>query len=139
MKSQMSIVASLCVAIALAVVPAYAQRGGVQAKVPFNFAVSGKTFPAGEYTMIAVSHQVTIEDAKGRPVAMVLANDISGRSGGANGRIVFHCYSDRCFLSELWAPTQENGRQLLTSRTEADLAKEERGKYFAVLGEKQRQ
>ena len=67
MKSQMSIVASLCVAIALAVVPAYAQRGGVQAKVPFNFAVSGKTFPAGQYTMIAVSHQVTTSAS--RPAA----------------------------------------------------------------------
>ena len=135
MKSQTLIVASLCVAIGLAVGPAYAQRGGVQATIPFNFAVSGKTFPAGKYTMIAGSHQVRIEDAKGRPIAMVLANDISGRSAGANGQIIFHCYNDRCFLSELWSPARENGRQLLTSRTEADLAREEREKYFAVLGE----
>jgi hypothetical protein len=104
MKSQTLIVASLCMAIGLAVVSAHAQRGGIQAKVPFNFAVSGKTFPAGKYTMI-----------------------------------IFHCYNDRCFLSELWSPAQEKGRQLLTSRTEANLAKEERGKYFAVLGEKPRQ
>ena len=139
MKSQMLIVASLCAAIGLATVPAYGQRGGVKAKVPFNFAVSGKTFPAGEYTMIAASHQVRIEDAEGRLVAMVLANDISGRSAGINGQIIFHCYSDRCFLSELWSPRQDNGRQLLTSWVEADLAKQERRKYFAVLGEKPRQ
>jgi len=139
MKSPTLLVASLCVAFGLGVVPAHAQRGGVQAKVPFNFAVSGKVFPAGEYTMIAASHQVRIEDAHGKIVAMVLANNISGRSAGANGRITFHCYSDRCFLSELWSPTHENGSQLFTSRTEEDLAKEERGKYFAVLGEKPRQ
>jgi hypothetical protein len=139
MKNPTLLVASLCVAAGLAAVPAYAQRGGVQAKVPFNFAVAEKIFPAGEYTMIAVSHQVRIEDAKGRLIAMVLANDMSGRSTGANGQIIFHCYSDRCFLSELWSPAQETGRQLLTSRTEADLAEEERGKYFAVLGEKPRQ
>ena len=100
MKNQTLIVASVCLAIGLAVVPAHAQRGGVQAKVPFNFAVSGKTFPAGEYTMIAASHQVRIEDGKGKLLAMVLANDISGRSAGTNGQIIFHCYSDRCFLSE---------------------------------------
>ena len=134
MKSQTLIVASLWVVIGLAVVPAYAQRGGVQAKVPFNFAISGRTLPAGKYTMIPASGQVRIEDAKGRLIARVLANDISGRSAGANGRIIFHCYSDRCFLSELWSPIQDNGRQLLTSRAEADLAKEDRGKYFAVLG-----
>ena len=139
MRSQTLVFASLCVAFGLAVGPAYAQRGGIQAKIPFNFAVSGKTFPAGEYKMVAASQQVRIEDAKGRVIAMVLANDISGRSAGANGQIIFHCYRDRCFLSELWSPTQENGRQLLTSRTEADLAKEEREKYFAVVGEKPRQ
>ena len=136
MKNLTLLVASLYIAIGLAAVPAYAQPGGVQAKVPFNFAVSEKIYPAGEYTMIARSHQIRIEDAKGRLIAMVLANDISGRSTGANGQIIFHSYSDRCFLSELWSPAQETGRHLLTSRTEADLAKEERGKYFAVLGEK---
>jgi hypothetical protein len=139
MKNKTLIVASLCVAIGLTVVSAYAQAGGLQAKVPFNFTVLGKTFPAGEYTMIAASHQVRIEDGKGRLVAMVLANDISGRSARATGQIIFHCYSDRCFLSELRSPVQDNGRQLLVSRSEAHLAKEERGKYFAVLGEKPRQ
>jgi len=50
---------------------------------------------------------------------MVLTNEISGRSVGKNSQIIFHCYVDRCFLSELWSPAKENGRQLLTSRTEA--------------------
>jgi hypothetical protein len=136
MKSQTLFVASLYVAIGLAVVSAHSQRGGVQANIPFNFAVSGKTFPAGEYMMIAASHQVRVEDDNGRIIAVVLANDISDGSVGVNGRIIFHCYGDRCFLSELWSPNQENGRQLLTSRTEAELAKEERGKYLAVVGEK---
>ena len=139
MKSQTLIATGLCIAIGLAAAPVYAQLGGVQAKVPFKFAISGKTFPAGEYTMIAGPHQVRIEDAAGRLIAMALANHISGRSAGENGQIIFHCYSDRCFLSELWSPTEENGRQMLTSRTEAGLAKEERGKYFAVLGLKPRQ
>jgi hypothetical protein len=136
MRSQTLFVASLCVAIGLAVVPAYSQKGGVQANIPCNFAVAGKTFPAGEYMMTAASHQVRVEAANGRIIAVVLANDISDGSAGVNGRIIFRCYGERCFLSELWSPNQENGRRLLTSRTEAELAKEERGKYLAVLGEK---
>jgi hypothetical protein len=139
MKSQTLLVASLCLAIGLTVVSAYAQAGGAQAKVPFNFTVLGKTFPAGEYTMIAAPHQVRIKDGQGRLVAMVLANDISSRSARATGQIIFHCYGDRCFLSELRSPLQDNGRQVLVSRSEANLAKEERGKYFAVLAEKPRQ
>jgi hypothetical protein len=136
MKKQMLFVASLCSALALTMMPANAQAGGVQSHVPFKFTVSGKTLPAGQYTMIASSNQVRIQDAHGKMVAMVLANDVSGRSVGDTGQIIFHCYRDYCFLSEVWAPTELNGRQLLTSRTEAGLAKEERAKYFALVGEK---
>jgi hypothetical protein len=134
MKRQTLPFASLCLVVGLAVAPARAQSGGVQAKIPFNFTVAGKTFPAGAYTMIVVSRQVNIRDADGRKIAMVLANEVSGKSAGANGRIIFHCYSEHCFLSEVWSPTHENGLQLLAPRSEADPAKKENAEYFAVLG-----
>src|ERR1700681_1086086 len=54
--------------------------------------------------MIIGSHQVNIRDAYGRKIAMVLANEISGRSAAPNGKIIFHCYSEQCFLSEVWSP-----------------------------------
>jgi hypothetical protein len=132
----MFLVASLCSAIALTVIPVNAQAGGVQSHIPFKFSVSGKTLPAGQYTMIARSSQVRIQDAHGRMVAMVLANDVSGRSAGDKGQIIFRCYRDICFLSEVWSPAELNGRQLLTSRMEAGLAREEGAKYFALVGEK---
>jgi len=65
MKSRTtSIIATLRVVIGLAVVPACAQPGGVQAKVPVNFVVLGKTFH--QYTMIPAPHQLRIEDGKAR-------------------------------------------------------------------------
>jgi len=137
MKNRKLTVATFCLVIGLATVSALAQvAGGVEAKVPFKFVVSGKTFAAGEYTMIPSSHQVKIEDARGRLVAMVLANNVSGRSAGENGQIIFHCYRDRCFLSEVWSPALENGRQLSTPHIEAELSREEPATYFALLGEK---
>jgi hypothetical protein len=134
MKRQTLPLASLCLVVGLAVAPARAQSGGVQAKIPFKFTVAGKTFPAGAYTLIVVPRQVNIRDADGRKIAMVLANEVSGKSAGANGQIIFHCYSEHCFLSEVWSPTHENGLQMLAPRSEADLAKKENAGYFAVLG-----
>src|SRR5262252_9540397 len=94
MKNSMLIVAFL--AVGLTVVPAYAQRaGGVQAQIPFSFAVSGKTFPPGTYTMIAASQLLKIEDVNGRNVAFLLTNKVSGRSVGQNGEIIFRCYDYR--------------------------------------------
>jgi len=133
MKKQTLIVASLCLVAGLAI-SANAQTE-VKAKVPFSFVVSGKILPAGDYTMVANPHQVKIEDADGNILAMVLANEVSGHLG-QKGRIIFHCYRDRCFLAEVWPASRENGRELLTSRAEAELAKEVNGKYFAVLAEK---
>jgi hypothetical protein len=128
-KKQALIVASLCLFVGLAVVSAYSQAGGVQVNVPFEFAISGKTFPAGEYTMIACPLGVAIHHDHGITIATVLASDISGRSASVNGQIIFHCYNDRhCFLSEVWSPRQNTGRQLLISRAEADLAGQRREK-----------
>ena len=136
MKKQILI--SLCLTLGLAVVPAHSQSGGVEAKVPFKFAVNGKILPAGEYTMTSNAHLVKIQDANGRPVALALADYISGGASGENGQIIFHCYRDLCLLSEIWSPVKGDGRKLDTSRAEAKLAKEETWKYFAVLGEKPR-
>ena len=140
MKKHILTVAGIALAIAVlglgpAVVPACAQTVAVQAKVPFSFIVLGKTLPAGEYTLTSAPHELKIRNANQRLVAVVIADEVSGRSAGTTGYLLFHCYDERCFLAELRSPTQGNGRQLLMSKMEAQLAKEQRGKYFAVLGE----
>ena len=67
-------------------------------------------------------------------VRVALANDVSGHSVGANGRIVFRCYGERCYLSEVWSPVEQNGRQVPPSRAEAHSSRERSGTYFAILG-----
>ena len=129
------IAATLCLLAGLTAVPAQAQTS-VRAKVPFNFVVSGKTLAAGDYTMTLNPHQVKIEDDRGLIVAMVLTNEISGHTVGQAGQLIFHCYKDRCFLSQVWSAARENGRQFFAPRAETELAKQEQGKYFAILGEK---
>lgn len=126
---------TICLGLGLTTLPAYAQGGGVRANVPFKFAVNGKILPAGEYTMTSNAHLVKIQDAHSRPVALVLADYISGTSAGPDGEIIFHCYRDLCLLAEIWSPVKGDGRKLDTSRTEARLARREPRQYFAVLGD----
>ena len=114
---------------------ASAQAGGVRVSAPFGFGVGGKSFAAGDYIIMAGSHQVRIvSEANGKTLAMALANDVSGHSAGANGRIVFRCYGDRCYLWEVWSPVEQNGRQVLSSHGEAHSNRERGGTYFAILG-----
>ena len=136
MKKPLLITASLCYVLLLGAVPVFSQAGAVTAKIPFDFAVPGKAFRAGEYTMTIRPHTLRIGNAEGRVLAVVLANDANGRSSGQPGRIVFRCYRDRCFLAEVWAPGHEHGLEFHLSPVEAELTRQQSGVYFAVLGEK---
>lgn len=139
MKKQALMLAILCSLVGRLPVPAYAQTLVFRAMVPFSFIVLGRTLPAGEYMLTAAPHMVRIEDSNGRPVATVLANEVSDRFPGTTSQITFHCYRHRCFLSELRSAAPGNSRQLLTSEAESALAKKVQVKYFAVLGQKSRQ
>ena len=136
MRMQNLLLGSFLAGMALWAGSAHAQAGGVRVRVPFQFSVNGNTFAPGEYTMVSGSNQVRVVPANGKTEAMALANDVSGHLAGATGRVVFRCYGNRCFLAEVWSPTEINGRQLLPSRVEEESRRERQGAYFAVLGMK---
>jgi hypothetical protein len=137
MKKQTFQLLALCVLTTFAVSLAHAQSR-ITVKVPFNFLISDRTFPAGQYSVSSSRNQLTVQDSTGKQVFIGIANPVSGRRVGETGQIVFHCYDNRCFLSEFWTPTRDNGNQLLPSRYEAELAKHRRGMEFALLEQPQK-
>jgi len=137
MKKQTFQLLALCVLTMFAVSLAHAQSR-ITVKVPFNFLISDRTFPAGQYSVSSSRNQLTVQDSTGKQVFIGIANPVSGRRVGETGQIVFHCYDNRCFLSEFWTPTRDNGNQLLPSRYEAELAKHRRGMEFALLEQPQK-
>jgi len=137
MKRQTLRLASLCLLAMFAVSLAQAQSR-ITVQVPFNFLISDRTFPAGRYSVSSSRNRLTVQDSTGKPVFIGIANAVSGRRVGETGQVVFHCYDNRCFLSEFWTPTRDNGNQLLPSRYEAELAKHRKGMEFALLEQPQR-
>jgi hypothetical protein len=134
MNKNTTLLASLGLLVGLAVAPAYGQVWGVKVKVPFKFVVANKTLPEGDYLLSSVRDEVFVQDSQGKRIAMVSTNVVSGRTVGKTGEVVFECYTDLCFLSQLWTPGQDTGRELLRSRVETETARRETGKYFALLG-----
>jgi len=134
MNKQIRLLASLGLLVGLVVAPAFGQVWGVKVKVPFKFVVANKTLPEGDYLLSSVHDEVFVQDSQGKRVAMVLTNAVGGRTVGKTGQVIFECYTDLCFLSQLWTPGQDTGRELLRSRLETEVAKRETGKYFALLG-----
>lgn len=135
MNKRTKLLASLGLLVGLAVPAAKGQVWGVKVRVPFKFVVANKTLPEGEYMLSSVHDELFIQDSGGKRLAMVSTNAASGRRAvGKTGEVVFECYADICFLSQLWTPGQDTGRELLRSRVEIEMAKRESGKNFALLG-----
>lgn len=130
----------LAAAVALAftaIAPAqtHAQQA-VRANVPFAFAVGKKTMPAGEYNVQrnhpsdAALHLALSEDPS--VSVFTLANPIDGAVKTAEPKLVFHCYSGECFLSEIWM-NSASGNQLLPSRREREVSRASAENLMAVV------
>jgi hypothetical protein len=116
--------------------PALGQNARVKANVPFPFVVGDRTYAAGDYEFASQKETVTVERSDGTRLTMQLANRVSGSTSSKTGEVVFECYDDQCFLSKVWVPGLDNGRQLLRSHMELRVAAKKSAKYMALLGTK---
>jgi hypothetical protein len=132
MKNQTLQIAALCLLAASASTPAHAQSK-ITVRLPFEFSISDRSFPAGEYAVSSSRGRVTLQDSTGKAVVVALSNSISGRHVSDTGQVVFRCYDNRCFLSEFWTPTRQDGSQLLPSRYEREVARHRKGTDFALF------
>ena len=95
--------------------------------IPFNFSVGEKAFQAGKYviernrkdsdTVWVIRHKDNVGKALllTRPVR---ANDVVEET-----RLVFSRYDDLYFLSEVWTPGSQTGREIQVSNREKALEK----------------
>jgi len=93
---------------------AFAQN--LQANIPFDFQVSGKTLPAGQYSLNRLTMYTgagwTLRHFGGREAAMAIST--SGgvpRPGTHNkpGALTFKCVGAACALQSLYAPGAVSG------------------------------
>jgi hypothetical protein len=96
------------------------------AKIPFAFQVNNKTMPAGEY-------QITRAFESSDAAQQIRRNDTGAGAflptmvlyhtgGNTKPKLVFHCYDQECFLSEVWSG---DGRawKLMESRREKEVSR----------------
>jgi hypothetical protein len=86
----------------------YAQQKAV-ANIPFAFAVSDKTMPAGQYTIQPASMTyrglVRVQNTANGESALVLASASNASyktTEKVEAKVIFHRYGDRYFFSEIW-------------------------------------
>ena len=100
-----------------------AQSIMLKADIPFDFVVGDKRLPSGEYLVKSLHQKATqIQSTDARSSAIVLTTGMQAAKISNTGKLVFNRYGDQYFLSKIWVPSSDMGRQLPKSRFEREVA-----------------
>jgi hypothetical protein len=96
----------------------------VEAKIPFEFVVSGKVLPDGAYVATrGTSGLLTIRSLDGGNVVLAQATYARSNTPRKEATMVFDRLGDRYFLTQIWEPGNNAGVQLSRSKMEKELIK----------------
>ena len=121
-------IAAIALFMTLAVGTTYAQSDVIKVNIPFDFTISGKTLPAGEYAVrrslegpIIV---LTIQSMNNNWGVYLLTHPVRARDFQQESKLVFNHYDDRYFLSQVWLAGRNSGEELTKTRRERLLQRE---------------
>jgi hypothetical protein len=103
----------------------YAQSAQeLKVNVPFEFVAGSRTLPAGQYTTSQAGNPnaVVIRSVAGAPGVVMVASRVKSPGRHEIGKLVFHRYGNRYFLSEVWGTDQSTGSQIPKTAQERELA-----------------
>lgn len=121
-KQTLNVVVTLSMIITLAVAGFAALNRKVEANVPFDFMVNGKTLPAGQYTVTPSGNGSTliIRSAETKQAAAVITRACEA-SRDAKPQLIFHRYGNQYFLAKIVGAT--SGNELMKSEAEREAAR----------------
>jgi hypothetical protein len=101
----------------------------LRANIPFDFIVTDKKLPSGEYFITrtrqyASDDVLTISSVDGHVVAILLTNSVQTVAPKKQGVVLFNRYGNQHFLNEVWPAGSSTGKALLKSRVERELERE---------------
>jgi hypothetical protein len=124
MKKRALVMTSFLLLSLIAVAPAVRAQQPLAVNVPFEFTVGNATLPAGDYRVQKVAEDSPVLLIRGQEAgasAMVMTTAAQENGQPSLAKLVFSCYGNRCFLSQIWTPGSSNVRQLIKSAREKEL------------------
>jgi len=122
------VVAVFCATLAVSSIQAQ-NAGNMSVNIPFDFAVSGKTLPAGTYYLqrstegAQVVTQLRSRD-KDEGVYLPQTHPVQGNGIQADSKLVFNKYGDQYFLSQVWISGRSSGAEVAKTSRERLLQRE---------------
>lgn len=99
-------------------------RGPVEVTIPFAFNAGRSTMPAGEYSVRQIGEGTLSVEAKSGEHILVLSRvESTGKAGDGVATLVFTCYGEERFLSEIRAGWDGTYYRVAKSKSRERLAK----------------
>jgi len=125
MKTRALVMAGMMALIAMATTQVAQAQDRLAVNVPFDFMAGNTQLPAGEYTVqvSAPTHSIILISRKDSTTsAFINTNPAVSSQPQSESKLVFNRYGDRDFLSQVWQEGNAEGRQLLKSSREKEMA-----------------
>jgi hypothetical protein len=115
---------SVCAILGVASVSAQVDHK-IIVNVPFDFTVLDKHLSAGTYTLTSETPQsaILMRSEQAGTAMFILALTAQTNKVQECAKLVFHQYGDRYFLSTIWYPGTDRGRELIVSKVEQEIAR----------------
>jgi hypothetical protein len=128
-------IVKLAVISGTCILPAAYGQTPIRVAVPFAFHVNDKEFPSGEYLVKANSGQalMLLQNTDYSRAQFVLTNTAQAPTQVEQPSLIFHRYGTEYFLSTVWLPGGNTGRQLRPSRRQMELARKHAAPESTIL------
>jgi hypothetical protein len=111
-----------------------AQSVDMRAVIPFDFRAGDRLLPAGEYVIHGQGPVVFLRGAdNGSPAFALMTIRTEGRDQYRQARLDFNRYGNEYFLTSVWDSFTQNGRQMLPTPRQKELAKRGNAPYSATV------
>jgi len=113
---------SACAMLAVSCLSAQSDHKTITA-VPFDFMVGNRHMAAGTYDITIDQSTVLVRGEENGLASFALAFWAHADKTQERAKLVFKRYGDRYFLSQIWYPGTNEGRELAVSKIERELAR----------------
>jgi hypothetical protein len=115
---------------------AFAQEMNVQAKIPFDFVLGDKVYPAGEYSVQNVindNHALRLRNTTSQRAALILHRPTSSPAPAKQTQLVFHRVGNTYFLYQVQVAGNTLGREFQMSHQETQMARNATDKETVIV------
>jgi hypothetical protein len=89
--------------------------------VPFDFRTGSEIMPAGKYDIRTLSdHVLLLREATQNRSQILIAMGAITMKPSERGKLVFHRYGNKYFLSQVWSPGESTGFEIPKSHAEKE-------------------